>query len=147
MIVQKTIEINAPPEKIWSFMTEPEKVLQWYIPLRKFEYTLNQRNVVGAPLYFEEKTGLGSMKFNCVITEWVENEKFAFRMHSGNMMKSYEETWTVAATASGSRFTFLEEGELSMGIIGKLLNSVAERSSGGTIEKMLAKLKSLAEAQ
>ena len=146
MKVQKSIEINAPPEKVWSFMTEPEKVLQWYIPLQKFEYTTDQRNAVGAPLYYEEKTALGSVKFNCVVTEWVEKEKFAFKMTSGNMMKSYEEIWTVEPANAGSRFTFLEQGELSLGIIGKLLNPIAARSSGATVEKMLAKLKTLAEA-
>ena len=45
MKVQKTIEITASPEIIWSFMTKPEKVLQWYLPLQKFEYTTDQRNM------------------------------------------------------------------------------------------------------
>jgi len=147
MRVRRSIEINAPPEKIWPFMSEPEKVLQWYLPLQKFEYTTDQRNLVGAALYYEEKTALGRIKLNCVVTEWEVKEKFAFKMHSGNMMKSYQETWTVEPTPSGSRFIFLEEGESSLGVIGKLLNPVAERSSGATIEKMLASLKSLVEAQ
>ena len=147
MKVQKTIEITASPEIIWSFMTEPEKVLQWYLPLQKFEYTTDQRNMVGAPLYYEEKVALGIIRLNCVVTEWVENEKYAFRMNSGNMMKSYEEIWTVEPAPSGSKFTFLEKGELSLGVIGKLLNPVAARSSGATVEKMLTELKNLAEAQ
>lgn len=81
-----------------------------------------------------------------MVTEWVENEKFAFKMNSGNMMKTYQEVWTVEATPAGSRFTFLELGELSLGIIGKFLDPFAERGSGATIEKILAKLKSLVEA-
>jgi uncharacterized protein YndB with AHSA1/START domain len=146
MKVQKSVEIAAPPKKIWSFMTEPEKVLQWYIPLQKFEYTTDKRNTVGAPLYYEEKTALGLIKFNCVVTEWVEKEKFAFKMNSGNMMKTYEEMWAVEPTPAGSKFTCLVQGELPLGIIGKLLNPFAERGTGSTVEKMLAKLKNLAEA-
>ena len=102
---------------------------------------------MGAPLYYEEKVALGIIRLNCVVTEWVENEKYAFRMNSGNMMKSYEEIWTVEPAPSGSKFTFLEKGELSLGVIGKLLNPVAARSSGATVEKMLTELKNLAEAQ
>ena len=146
MKVEKSIDIAAPPEKIWPFLSEPEKILDWYIPLQKFEYTGDQRNKVGAPFYYEEKTTGGTIKLNCEVTELTENERFAFRMTSGNMLKSYEEVWTVKATPSGSQFTFLENGELGMGIIGKIIGPMAQRSSAATIDKMLAKLKSLAEA-
>ena len=146
MRVEKSIEITAPPEKIWPFLAEPENILKWYVPLQKFDYTSEQRGGVGTPFYFEEKSAGQLMKLNCVVTEWVENERFAFRMTSGNMLKSYEERWTVEATPSGSRFTFMEQGELAYGIIGKIIEPLAQRSSGATIEKMLAKLKSLVEA-
>ena len=68
-------------------------------------------------------------------------------MTSGNMLKSYQERWTVEANASGSRFTFMEQGELGLGIIGKIIGPLAQRSSAATIDKMLTKLKSLAEGK
>ena len=145
MKVEKSIDIAATPEKIWPFLSEPEKILDWYIPLRKFEYTGEQRNKVGAPFYYEEKTTGGTIKLNCEVTELIENEMFAFRMTSGNMLKSYEEVWTVKATPSGSQLIFLENGELGLGIIGKIIGPMAQRSSAATIDKMLARLKSLAE--
>ena len=37
MRVQRSIEIAAPPAKIWPFLVEPEKVLKWCITLEKFE--------------------------------------------------------------------------------------------------------------
>ena len=145
MRVQKSIEIRALPENIWSFLFEPDKILEWYIPLQEFEYTSEQRSGVGAPFYFEEKVAGGSMQLDCVVTEWVENETLAFRMISGNMMKSYEERWTVEVTPSGSRFTFAEQGEFTSSIFDKLIGPLAQRMSGSTVEKMLAKLKSLVE--
>ncbi len=33
MKVQRSIEIAATPEKIWSFLVEPEKILRWCITL------------------------------------------------------------------------------------------------------------------
>jgi len=146
MKVQKSIEIAAPPEKIWPFLVEPEKILNWCITLEKFEYTGEQRGGVGTPIYFEEKAAGRLMKLNFVVTEWVENERLAFSMTSGNFVKNYKQRWTVDATPSGSRFTFMEEIELPYGIIGKILGLFARRRSEAVIGEMLAKLKSLAEA-
>jgi uncharacterized protein YndB with AHSA1/START domain len=146
MRVQKSIAIEAPPERIWPYLVEPEKILEWYFPLQEFEYTSQQRGGVGAPLYFQEKTSGGTMKLNCVITEWVENETLAFKMTSGNMLKSYQERWSVEATPSGSRFTFGEQGEFPNWILDKVIGPLAQRSSESTVEKMLTRLKSLVES-
>ncbi len=146
MRVQRSIEIAAPPEKIWSFLVESEKILKWCITFKKFEYTSEQRSGVGTPLYVEEKAGGPLMKLNFAVTEWVENERLAFSMTSGTGVKGYEQRWIVEATPSGSRFTFTENVELPFGIIGKLIGLVARFGSQANVGKMLAKLKSLAEA-
>lgn len=145
MRVERSIEIGASPEKVWPYLSEPEKILQWYAPLQQFEYTSEQKGGVGAPFRFVEKTAAGTAKLDCVVTEWVENELLAFRMISGNMMKAYAERWDVVATGSGCRFTFTEEGELGLGVLGRLFQPLAERGSGSVVEGMLARLKSLVE--
>ena len=148
MRVGRSILITAPPEKIWPFLVEPEKILKWCITFKKFEYTGEQRSGVGTPFYLEEKAGpMPLMKLNFTVTEWVENERLAFRMTSGTGVKRYEQGWTVKATPDGSRFTFMEEVELPFGIIGKLIGLVGQRSSHATVGKMLVILKSLAEAE
>ena len=146
MRVQRSIEIERAPDEVWPFLIEPEKLLEWYLPLQVFEYTSDQKSGVGASFRFKEETALGTMELECVVTEWMENEVFAFRMTSGNIMKDWAERWNVEATPSGSRFTFAEEGQLPFGILGKLIRPMAERGSGATVEKMLARLKLLAEA-
>jgi hypothetical protein len=146
MRVQRSIEIEASPEEVWVHLSRSEKVLEWYIPLIRFEFTTEEKSGVGAPILFEQGSPLGTLQLDCVVTEWVENEVLAFKMTSGSIVKAYEERWTVAPTPSGSRFTFAEQGELPWGIVGKLIQPLAERSSGATVEKMLAKLKSLVEA-
>ena len=146
MKVQKSIKVAAPPEKIWPFLVEPEKILKWCITFLKFEHTSDQNNGVGKTFYIEEKAGGPLMKLNFKITEWMENEKVAFRMTSGSFVKDYFQSWTIQAIPSGSRFTFAEEVVLPYGIIGKIMGSVAQRGSEATVGKMLYKLKSLAEA-
>ena len=146
MKVQKSIEIAAPPDKIWPFLVEPEKILKWCITFLKLEYTGEQHSGVGTTFYLEEKAGGPLMKLNFRITEWVENKRVAFSMISGTFVKGYEQSWTVEATPSGSKFTFMEEVKLPYGIIGKIMELFAQRGSEATVGKMLPKLKSLAEA-
>lgn len=146
MKVEKSVEIAAIPEKVWPFLIEPEKVLQWYLPLKKFEYIGKKHCTEGASLYFEEKVAGRLMKLSCIVTECIENKRFAFKMTSGTMMKSYQESWYLEATKSGSRFTFIEQGELPYGFFSRIIEPLAQIMSGSMIKKMLAKIKSLAEA-
>ena len=146
MKIQKSIEINAPPEKIWPFFVEPEKVLQWYSTFRKFEYTSNQHSGVGTPVYIEEQAVGPLMKMHFKATEWEENKKLALRMVSGSGVKSYHQVWLLENIPSGSRFTFMEEIELPMGIIGKLIGLIAQKMSETTVNKIQLKLKALVEA-
>ena len=146
MIVKKSIEIAAPPEKIWPFMVEPDNILKWCITFRKFEYSGEKRRGEGTPLYIEEKAGpMPLMQLNFVVTELVENKRFAFKLTSGNMTRKYEQSWSIESIPSGSRFTFVEDFELPYGIFGKLFGPLAQRSSGATVKKMLAILKELVE--
>ena len=145
MEVKKSIEIAAPPEKIWPFMVEPAKVLQWYRTFQKFEYPGEQRSGVGTPIYIEEKAAGPLMKMNFVVTKWVENRTIAIKMESGAGVKSYEQRWTLEPTQSGSKFTLWEQIQMPFGFIGKLIERVGERMSASTVEQIIAKLKALAE--
>ena len=78
MNITNFIDIAAPPEKIWPFIIEPEKILNWFTLLRKFEYTGEQRSGTGTTFYYEEKSGPRLMRFNFEVTEWMEKEKIAF---------------------------------------------------------------------
>ena len=145
MEVQRSTTINVPPEKVWTLLSDPEKILQWYLPLQRFEYTSDLRRAVGAPFQFEEKFAGRAFTLDCSITEWDEPKRFSFEMISGPMMRSYQETWTVEPTASGSRFTFAERAEFANPILNRVFDPLIGRMSGATINKMLAKLKTLAE--
>ncbi len=50
MRVQKSIEANVPANKVWPFFVEPEKIMQWCITFKKFEYTSDQQAVL-EPLF------------------------------------------------------------------------------------------------
>ena len=146
MKIQKAIVINAPPEEIWPFFVEPEKVLKWYSTFRRFEYTSDQRSGVGTPIYIEEQAAGPLMKMQFEATEWEQNKKLALQMVSGSGVKSYIQIWLLEDIPSGSRFTFMEEIELPMGIIGKFIGLIAQKMSEATVNKIQLKLKDLVEA-
>jgi len=146
MKVQGAIEITAPPQKIWPFLVEPDKILKWCITYQKFEYTGAQRAGAGSTFYLEEKAGGPLMKLNFAVTEWLENQRLACKMTSGNFLKGYEQQMTLQAIPSGSRFSFAEEIKMPYGVIGAMMGFFAKSSSQSHLKEMMAKLKSLAEA-
>ena len=145
MKIQKSIEISVPPEKIWPFLVEPDKVLKWFLTFKKIEYTSDKHSGTGTTFYVEEKATGPLMKLNFMVTEWVENEKIAFKMTSGTGVKEYKQIWNLKPTKSGSTFIFFEEVVLPLGIIGKLVGTFIKKGSEAHVEKMLNELKYLAE--
>ena len=146
MRVQRSIEIAAPPERIWPYLVEPEKIVAWCTSLQKFEYT-GQRRGVGTSFYWEEKARGSPIKLSFAINEWVENERFAFSNVSTNAVNGYELSWILVTTPRGSRFTFIEELELPFGNIGRILGVLARCREKYDIGKRLGKLKRLVEAE
>jgi hypothetical protein len=65
--------------------------LKWCITYQKFEYTGDKRSGAGSTFYLEEKAGGPLMKLNFTVTEWVENQRLACKMTSGNFLKGYEQ--------------------------------------------------------
>jgi uncharacterized protein YndB with AHSA1/START domain len=146
MIINKSIDIAAPPEKIWPFLVEPKKILQWFTILEKFEYTSKQHSGAGATFFYEEKSAGRIMKLNYKVTEWVENQKLAFSLTSGPANKD-DQVWSIKATPSGSTFTLDEDFEMPWGIFGKILEVLfVNRQVGKRLEEIIANLKKLAEA-
>jgi len=144
--LQKSIDIAAPPEKIWPYLVEPEKIMKWFTLLRKFEYTDKRCGGMGTTFYYEEKMGPLLTKLHYKITEWVENEKLTFILTSG-LPKKDDQIWTLEAIPSGSRFTFIEDFEIPWGIIGRLLDKLLVGNIGKGIEEILGNLKKVIEAE
>ena len=133
--------------KIWSFLVDPEKVLRW-TNFSKFEYTSEQHSGPGTLIYLEEKASpMPLTKLNFTVTEWIENEKLVSKMNSGpRFIKECETKWLIEANPSGSRVTYIEIVEFSLGIIGKLLGLIVQRSADTNTTKTLSRLKSLIKA-
>lgn len=145
MKIHKTIKIVAPASKIWPFLVEPRNILKW-CPVETVRRTSEQHSGLNTPFYFEERAIGRLFMMNFVVTEWVVNESVAFKMTSGNIVKGYEQRYTIQSIPSGSQFTCFEDVKMPYGVIGRVAGLLRRLVSEARLERMLGKLKVLAEA-
>jgi hypothetical protein len=146
MKIQRSIEIDVSRERLWPFLVEPEKILKWCSPAKKFDLSCNQKSGLGTSFYFEERAFGRLMKLHFVVTEWVVNEKVAFKMTKGNLVRGYEQRYTIETIPLGSRCTCFEDVKLPFGIFGRIALRFRRHFSGELLYAMLCRLKILAEA-
>ena len=147
MKVEKSIEISAPPEKIWPFLVDPEKILMWFDSFKKCEYANEKTIGAGTAYYVEEKVPGPLRKINFRVTDWNENENLTLEMTSGKNVNSYEIRWNLKADNTGTAFHFVEEIGMPFGVIGKILGVLGQKTADRMVEGMLIKLKDLSEGQ
>lgn len=146
MKVEKSIKISAPPEKIWPFLVDPEKILMWFDSFKKCEYSDDKHSGVGTAYYVEEKVPGPLRKINFEVKYWNENENLVLEMTSGKNVNSYKIRWNLKGTQSGTTFHFVEEIGMPFGVIGKILGVLGQGTADKMVENMLVKLKNLSEA-
>jgi hypothetical protein len=143
--IQSTIEIKATAAKIWSLLVNPEHIQKW-CPVETVRYSGEQRTGLKTLFYFEELAIGRLLKFNFVVTEWVIDESLAFKLTSGDFVKGYEQRYIIERTHTGHRFTCFEDVKMPYGILGRIGGLCRRRISEGRLDRMLAKMKGLAEA-
>ena len=146
MQVRQSVEIAAPPERVWPLLVEPANIRKWYPTLLRFEYEDPERRGAGARIYAEEKASGVLMKLRFEVMDWIENRTVSLHMVSGTGVKGYDQRWSLEPLPTGSRFTFEEHVVLPWGVVGSLVGKVGQRSSETHVKEMLAELKVLAEA-
>jgi len=145
MQMTMSVDIDAPSEKVWPFLVEPDKAMQWYTMLKKFEYTSDETGP-DSTFYWEEEVRGKIYSNHFRTTEWIENRVFAFEMTEGNYFKSYTERWEIEPTATGCRFSFNDTLEFPYGPWGKVMGWFGERMAKKSSQMILQNIKRLAEA-
>ena len=140
--IEKSIEIKAPPEKVWemfAFDRHPE----WNEEYKSAEYTSEVRTSedkyrVGASAHITSK----QEEIDVEITESLENEKVTFRSES----KGYTlATYILEPLEDGTRLTYAIDYEMPLGTLGKFLDKLGGKSGEKKVEKELERLKSILE--
>lgn len=141
--IDRFIEINAAPDKIWP-MVFWDKVPQWFGGVKKAEFTSKFKDAVGATAHVEGEAGGVRAWWDAETTEWVENERFAWRTTAGTFTGvGY---MTLTPTDSGTKTTFVMDYDLPYSLLGKIIDKLRV---GKDVDKDavrgLEKLKEIAE--
>jgi uncharacterized protein YndB with AHSA1/START domain len=144
MKAENSIEIAAPPEKIWSLLTERENLLKWHPRAQTFDFIGEQRSGVGATFYMVGKSDGRLMRSVCEITDWQENKKFAFHEILG-MTKKFDAAYNIEATETGSRLTMMWDTVMPYWIIGSIMLLFFRKQWVEMSDQMIANIKILAE--
>jgi uncharacterized protein YndB with AHSA1/START domain len=140
-----SVDIEAPPERVWEFLVEPDKARAWFHALESYRWT-SERSGEGSTFHWQERSGGRRYEIDFETTEWDPPHVFGFSMVRGDFFKSYDERWEIEATDTGSRFTFNDRIEFPYGPLGSVIGWFAARQAQGTGKRALAELKRLAEA-
>ncbi len=148
MHVHMSVDIEAPPEKVWPYLVEPDKTMQWYSVLKKFHYT-SEKAGPDSTFYWEQEVRGKTYATHFKTTEWVENRIFAYEQTSGNFHNSDVERWEIEETPTGSRFSWEHHAyrwTAPDGPFRKIVDWLGERLAKRSSQEVLRKLKRLAEA-
>ena len=149
--VEKSIEIRAPPEKVWEMLALdrfPEWEEGYKEDLKNIEYTSEVKTPkdkyrVGLSAHLDIK-GEGEMDLE--ITESLENEKITYHLAGGSFTKHLILRFLLEPVEEETKFTYAVDYELSWGIFGKFLEkSFIKRMIEKGVDKASQNLKGILE--
>ncbi|MCW4037498.1 MAG: SRPBCC family protein [Candidatus Bathyarchaeota archaeon] len=150
--IEKSIEIKAPPDKVWEMLAF-DRFPEWTETFgERVEYTSEvhtpkDRYRVGATAQgIPEKQGDDYCRFE--ITESLENEKISYRAWEETFFGTLSmfTTYSLEPLGTATKVTYELESELPFGIFGKFLEKLfARRWAEKMIWKALENLKSVLE--
>lgn len=133
----KTVFIAAPKEAVWAYLTEKDKLAEWFYPGASDLGGTGEYN-----LYRKETIGEGDPLCWGEITEWSPPSRlvYSFTIEPlGGHMTTVE--WTLDSTAGGTRLTMLHrdlpENAEAFGLLSSL-ESGWDRHFGSLREAMKA---------
>ncbi len=146
MRVHMGVDIQAPPEVVWSYLVAPAKAKQWHDMLTVYRWDSDERGP-DAAFYWEEQVRGRTYSNHFRTTAWEPNRVFGFEMTKGNFFKAYTERWVIEPTATGCHFSFDDTLVFPYGPWGKVMGWFGEKMARKSSLQILQNLKRLAEAE
>ena len=142
-VVEKSIEIRAPAEKVWTLVSDTTRLPEW-MPLKSADLTSTHKEGVGCTCVCEPT----DRRLGATVTEEViawEDLKKVKRKVVAAPVKSMVETITLTPIPNGTLFTM--KGEFELGGFKKLFGGMVKNTFAKSMDTALAKLKTKLETQ
>jgi uncharacterized protein YndB with AHSA1/START domain len=144
--IQRSIEIAASPETVWSIIADPSLIPKMYPDILTSVPDQPGMARVGMKVQFTGKVGGRKVHGSTETTEVEENKRLVVRQLPGGFLKTYVSTFTLEKTNKGTKVSSDVEYEAAAGYLGKALSVLAaNRTIRNNILKSLTNLKEIAE--
>jgi uncharacterized membrane protein len=136
--IEKSIEIKASPEKVFSTTKELERMPEWMSTMKSCKITSKKRYGKGVTAHCVMQQMDRTMEYDIEITEYNENEKASW--HCDEPMR-IDGSMTLKPTDSKTKVTMVMDYELPYSILGQIIDKL--KMSGQMEKSMEESLKTL----
>lgn len=149
MILKDTVQIKTSPDKVWTFIEDPERMKLWNPKVQRVSSISWGTRAVGYRYRITYAMSGKTSEFLAEIIEYRPPEKLVIRLTEGNLPtgSTIDEVYELSATAEG---TLLEQRieihNSGINIFWRLLLAFISRFGKPMGQKYLEKLKELVEA-
>ena len=138
--VERDTTINAPVEKVFSYVSDPNNQLEW------LPGTTEVRDItgkgVGQKFGFTYKMMGISFKGECVIAEVISNQRIVLKS-SGGIVSTW--TWTFKSEDSTTNINLVVEFTIPIPVVGKVGERLALKQNEREADHAVANLKDILE--
>jgi uncharacterized membrane protein len=145
MRVQAAIDVAAPPELVWGFVTDPTRYLHFMNGITRWEVASEQARGVGARYRTLMRVGSAEVGGLVEIVEHEEQRDLAWTSVTGIDQRG---RWRLRERASGARTHVelrLQYGVAGAGLLGWVAEHVAAPAVSENLRRSLRELKRQAE--
>jgi carbon monoxide dehydrogenase subunit G len=139
--VEESIEIAAPPERVWSFIADHEGWPRWFTELTRVEVTHGPTGVGGG-----RRVTIGKIVLEETFTAWDGTSRFALAVIGSNIpiFASMAESVRVEPTDAGCRVMYQQGLQPRRGA--RWLLALVGKRAPQELQRALGELRRLAEA-
>jgi uncharacterized membrane protein len=125
-------------------MGSMDRLPEWFGMIKKATLTSKEKDKVGATAHLTVKVAGIKGESDVEMTDWVKNEKRAWRTIAGNMTAIT--STTLSPTKAGTKITFVMDYALPYSVLGKIIDKLrVSKEIEKSIDQGFKKLKEMME--
>jgi len=105
--ISESVWLNARPERVWSYIVEPEKLAQWLTEMHHIEWQAEGPIRVGSRYAVDKEIRGHVRRYRCEVTQFEENRLFGFTSEAPGF-SCVEGGWELVPEGNGCRLAMRE---------------------------------------
>lgn len=144
--VVRSVDVAAPPDKVWSLLQDPREWKRWTVwnrrdPAMRMSYSGPPAGVGAGWSWHSATEGDGRMTF----TDADAGRRLAYELHFPEWDSTSTGDLTLEAAPAGTRVRWSMQGNMGSSLVGRWFGLLGDRMVGPDFEAGLANLKAEAE--